>query len=150
MTIIELCPKDLYSLFGSQLLRISTQIVSTRLSYSVQYSLLHNSLAQLSLLWWRTNTSYDTRLVDTGVRVLSTALEPWQTTQVAHADACACPCVPPELDEHSIFSILVESISSFCRPRLFIPLLACSIRRQARSQIMSRRHTRGIPLLTVQ
>ncbi len=39
MRIIELCPKDLYSLFGSRLLHISTQIVSTRLSYSVQYSL---------------------------------------------------------------------------------------------------------------
>ena len=39
MRIIELCPKDEYSLFGSRLLRISTQIVSTRLSYSVQYSL---------------------------------------------------------------------------------------------------------------
>ncbi len=34
---MELCPKDLYSLFESRLLRISTQIVSTRLSYSVQY-----------------------------------------------------------------------------------------------------------------
>ncbi len=43
MRIIELCPKDLYSLFGSRLLRISTQIVSTRLSYSIQYS-LHNTL----------------------------------------------------------------------------------------------------------
>ncbi len=31
-------PKDLYSLFGSRLLHISTQIVSTRLSYSIQCS----------------------------------------------------------------------------------------------------------------
>ncbi len=36
MRNIELCPKDLYSLFGSWLQRISTQTVSTRLSYSVQ------------------------------------------------------------------------------------------------------------------
>ncbi len=41
MRNIELCPKDLYSLFGSRLLCISTQIqlVCTRLLYSAQYSL---------------------------------------------------------------------------------------------------------------
>ncbi len=46
MRNIELCPKDLYSLFGSRLLRISTQIVRTRLSYSVQYS-LHRATLQM-------------------------------------------------------------------------------------------------------
>ncbi len=39
MRNIELYPKDLYSPVGSQLLCISIQIVSTRLSYSIQYSL---------------------------------------------------------------------------------------------------------------
>ncbi len=49
MRIIELCPKDLYSLFGSRLLRILTQTVSTHLLYSIQYSLLKTHINALHL-----------------------------------------------------------------------------------------------------